>query len=292
MNPVSREKKSLTVKDTLIWANDYLKAGFKYENFRVSTELLLSDVLGLTKSELYFNYKKNISVRQYNKYKNFIEKLRKKYPVDYILGYSVFMGLKFKVNESTLIPRPETELLVENTLELIKDIKEPYILEIGSGSGNIAVSMSKFSGGWVVTVENSKAAFKVAKENINKHGVADKVELIQGSMFNPLPVGTKKSFDCLISNPPYITPADYEKLPVEVLNEPKGALVGGKDGLEYIDEILKIGPDYIKSGGKLCIEIGYDQKNKVEGLVKSRNFRHYEFIKDYNNIDRIIVATI
>lgn len=253
------------------------------------SDLLLSDILKISRNELYVNFNKKLSMKQLSEYRKLIKKRNSGYPLDYILGHSVFMGLKFEVNADTLIPRQETELLVEKCLEFIEGKSNPEVLEIGAGCGNIAVTLAKFADCRVVSVEKSSRALRVARKNALKHGVSDKITFIKGDMFNRL---RDISFDCLISNPPYVKYPEYAGLPEEVKKEPKLALIGGKDGLKYINKILKEARPYVRAGGKIFIEIGYNQKEDVEKIIINSSFREYQFIKDYSGINRIAVIKI
>jgi release factor glutamine methyltransferase len=280
-----------SIKDALQDAIRQLeKAGI--EDPAVDAQLLLCNVLEIRKNELYLDYNKIITDQQQQKFQEYINKRINKYPVDYITGYSYFMGLKFKVNENTLIPRPETELLVEKTAECIKEKDNSLVLEMGTGSGNIAVSLAKLYGCRVVTVDKSKDAIVVAKKNAVIHEVDSFIEFIHNDLFVSLKPKDEKRFDCIVSNPPYIKTAEYELLSDEVKKEPVGALVAGEDGLDYIKTILTVGQRYVKRLGCILIEIGYDQKEALEEYLKSTGFGKYEFIKDYAGIDRILYVML
>lgn len=284
-------KSNYSVKNVLLWANEYLKRS-GINTPRVDSELLLSNILDLNRNELCLNFNKELSENQFIDYKHLIKKRGREYPLDYILGFSIFMGLRFEVNTCTFIPRPETELLVEKSIEFIEQKKDAEVLEIGGGCGTIAVSLARFTGCRVICIEKNPQAIKVAKRNAVTHGVLSRIEFIEGDMFNVLPAALERTFSCLVSNPPYVKLSEYAAIQEEVKREPRIALLAGVDGLEYIRIIVKEGPRYIKSAGRILMEIGYNQKEEVEELLSDSGFNKYQFIKDYSMIDRIVEISL
>lgn len=214
-------------------------------------------------------------------------------PVQYITGETEFMGFDFDVNPSVLIPRPETEILVERVLTLIEReaMAEPYILDLGTGSGAIAVSLTKLSPSCKILASDiCEEALEVGKENAAYNGVGDRIEFILSDLFERVP--GKRKFDIIISNPPYIPSEDYDSLPPEVRSEPRIALDGGHKGLEFYGKIIPEAAERLKRGGYLVLEIGYDQGREVRNLIRSsRGFcGDIEIVKDYNDIDRVVFA--
>ncbi|MFW6134017.1 MAG: peptide chain release factor N(5)-glutamine methyltransferase [Elusimicrobiota bacterium] len=256
-------------------------------------KFLLSDVLGFSITDLFINLDLFISESQAEKFKYYLDKRINRIPIQYIIGKAWFMGLEFFVNKDVFIPRPETEIMVEKCLEYLDNKKSKRVIEIGTGCGNIAISIAKFCNARVKAVDKSKKALKIAQRNSNRLGVKNMVDFANGDIFSVFNEREFRSYDMLISNPPYVSENDYTKASPEVKKEPKISLVGGKHGLEYIKKILNYGPKFIKQQGKIFLEIGYNQKDKVcDVLEKCVSIKDYEFIKDYNKIDRILKATV
>ena len=236
-------------------------------------------------------------------------------PLQYIMGYTEFMGLKFKVNKHVLIPRPETELLVEKALEIVKnkDYKGCKILDMGTGSGNIAISLAKFlPESKIVAIDISSVALKVAQDNAKLNQVQESIKFLEAGLFiTPLESKPRKTFgllrgkpltgfndlnedlefDMIISNPPYIASGQISHLAIEVKNEPRIALDGGIDGLKFYRRIIKESPVYLKKEGILMMEMGYKQSDLIIDIFnEASKFKIIEVAKDYNQINRIIIA--
>ena len=213
-------------------------------------------------------------------------------PVQYITGEAEFMGFDFDVNPWVLIPRPETEILVERVLTLIERerMAEPRILDLGTGSGAIAVSLTKLSPSCkIIASDVSEEALEVGRENAAANGVGDRIEFILSDLFERINV--KDKFDLVVSNPPYVPSEDYDSLPLEVRSEPRIALDGGPKGLDFYRKIVPESAKRLKRGGYLALEIGYGQAQEIKCLLaSSKSFGDIEVIKDYNDIDRIVFA--
>lgn len=213
-------------------------------------------------------------------------------PVQYITGEAEFMGLDFDVNPSVLIPRPETEILVERVLTLIEreGIEEPRILELGTGSGAIAVSLTKLNPSCKITASDvSEEALEVARENAVVNGIGERIKFIYSDLFERIP--DKGKFDLVISNPPYIPTEDYDSLPLEVKSEPRLALDGGPKGLEFYKKIIPGAAKRLKRGGFLVLEMGFGQSSAVKDMIEEAgSYISAEPLKDYNEIDRVIFA--
>lgn len=217
-----------------------------------------------------------------------LAKLRSKHiPLDYILGKSEFFGYKFIVNENCLIPRLDTEVLVEKLIEKIKAVDgEVSVLDIGTGSGAIAIAVSKETGAVVTAVDVSQKALDIAIKN-NELNNAE-VEFIQSNLFENL---SGRKFDFIVSNPPYIKSSVIEELDEEVwLHEPILALDGGEDGLEFYKNIIKDAKNHLKDGGMIFFEIGYDQADDVSKLLKN-DYTNIQVVKDYGGNNRVVFAT-
>lgn len=230
--------------------------------------------------------------------RSLVERRRKGEPVAYLTGKKEFMGLTFLVDRRVLIPRPDTEILVEVVLEDLKAVESPRILDLGTGSGAIAVSLAKFlPRAFVWAVDLSGDALAVARENAKAQGVAGRMAFLQGSLFEPF----RKAFpgerlDAVVSNPPYIPAGDIDGLQTEVAGwEPRNALDGGADGLEFYRRIVGEAPGCLKPGGGLYLETGHDQARAVENmleLVKCPGPCYNDIlrIKDLAGVERVVKA--
>ncbi|MCG8482889.1 MAG: peptide chain release factor N(5)-glutamine methyltransferase, partial [Clostridia bacterium] len=213
-------------------------------------------------------------------------------PLQYITGTQEFMGLDFMVNQDVLIPRPDTEILVENVLKAV-DLTHPSgisIFDIGCGSGAIGVSLAYYASKVDVScVDISCAALKAAKQNAVTHNVHHKMHFFEGDIFAPI---KHQKFDMIVSNPPYIPDESIDSLQIEVSKyEPRSALAGGKDGLDFYRRIVKDAPHYLKNNGLIFLEIGYDQAAAVKDLLKSESvYDGIEVIKDLAGHDRVVKA--
>ena len=219
------------------------------------------------------------------------EVLRKRNePLQYLMGSSEFMGLEFKVSRDTFIPRPETEILVETVLGLIIGQGHgSYLLDIGTGCGNIALTLAKFIPGLeVLATDISESALKIARLNAKIHNV-DKAHFLNMDIFKGL--SAKTNFKVIVSNPPYISGKDLMSLPPVVRYEPLIALDGRKGGLFFLNKIIEGAPRYLKKDGWLALEVGYDQAGKIsEKISSSGEFNDIRIIEDYSSIERVVIA--
>lgn len=308
-----------TIRDILNWAAEYLKSR-NIPSARLDSEVLLSFILNKDRTYLYTNSEKPILPEEHKKFKELIERRGRREPLSYITGEKEFWSLKFKVTKDTLIPRPETEILVQAVLDIIRSKKQEarnkklevfnlkssifnpiHILDIGTGSGNVAVSIAKESlESHVFTVDKSGSALSVAKENAIIHNVAGRITFLKGDLyipFNPpsppfVKEGKEGLFDIIVSNPPYIPTGDIEGLMPEVRDwEPRWALDGGKDGLEIIRKIIKDAPLFLKSEGFLAMEIGFGQSEEVCRIISETDkFHNIKTIKDLSGIERVVTV--
>ena len=253
--------------------------------------LLLAFVLQVRKEELITF--KEISEEQYKEYREIISKRCNGVPYAYIVGHKEFMGLDFLVNENVLIPRDDTEVLVEKVLEIIKSKKDEAqslrILDMCTGSGCIAISLAHFCNCEVVAVDKSHKALEIAKENANKNNV--NVTFVESDLFENL--SKENKFDIIVSNPPYIKKNVIDTLQKEVKeHEPMMALDGGEDGLFFYKKIASESKMYLKQNGVLAFEIGYDQADDVRAILENEKYGNIEVTKDLSNNDRVIIAQI
>jgi len=261
---------------------------------RRESEYVLEAVLCLTRNELLLKGQTVLSHEQIKKLNDYIEKRKKRIPLQYITGEAFFYGLKFRVNEYTHIPRPETEVLVERCIQALCSLKKrgsKKVLEIGTGCGNIAVALARFSFSEITAVDIDEKALSIAALNAKYNNVEDKIRFICCDIHKFKKSGIK--YDCLVSNPPYISENEYTALAPEVLCEPAKALVGGKDGVEFIEYIVNEAHRFLNPGGKVFIEIGYNQREPVAAIAKqSKTLVNYNFFKDLSGKDRIFVAEV
>lgn len=213
-------------------------------------------------------------------------------PIQYIMGETEFMGLRFYVSPSVFIPRPETEILVGSTLRLIKDkhLDAPCVLEIGTGSGAIAVSLTKYNPSCKIFASDIlEDALEVASVNAKFNGVEGRIKFVLADLF--FGISERESFDLIISNPPYIPRDDYDSLPLEVKYEPKIALNGGREGIDFYKKIIPESVGRLKPNGFLILEIGFGQAEAIRDLIDlTRAYEEIKIFKDYNGIERIIFA--
>ncbi|MBU1767986.1 MAG: peptide chain release factor N(5)-glutamine methyltransferase, partial [Candidatus Omnitrophica bacterium] len=249
---------------------------------------LLAHTLGVKRIELYVQHERILSEKELAKYKALILRRSKHEPIAYIVGNQPFMSLELEVTPDVLIPRPETEKLVEIALEEAKNLKGTVkIADIGTGSGAIAVTLAKYIPNCEVTaIEISEKALEIARKNAEKFGVANKITFLKGNFLAPL---ANRKFDMIVSNPPYIASAQIKTLMPDVRDfEPTGALDGGEDGLKYIKQLLEQAPALLSDKGYLIIEIGEDQKAKT--LAAAQNFSNPKVLKDQFEKDRVFIA--
>lgn len=255
-------------------------------SYQLDAELLLLHVLKKDRTYLYKNLDSSLNAAAQAEYKMLIEKRSKKMPIAYIRGFKEFWSRRFLVSPAVLIPRPETEMIIERVLEIAKEKNNAVldILDIGTGSGNIAITIAKESPNALVTaIDISRDALHVARENSKLHGVADKICFIHGNLFDSLPQSS--TFDLILSNPPYVPTPDIE-IP-ELQYEPCQALDGSADGLLYIKKIIDRAPAYLKKDGIVIIEIGYNQIDALQNFIEHTQFSLNPF-KDGNDVVRII----
>ena len=252
-------------------------------------ELLLSKALNKKREEILINLRNKINKKQLDKFIFYLSRRKKREPVAYILGYKYFWKFKFFVNKSVLVPRPETEIIVEQALKYISDNKSKKILDIGTGSGCIIISILKERAKCSATaIDISNKALKVAKINAKMHHLENKIKFINIDVdkFN-----TNK-YDLILSNPPYINDIDLSRLDDDIkIYEPKEALSGGLNGYKEIKKIIEKSSKILKINGKLIFEIGDTQKEYTKKLLKNNGMYINKIIKDLSGKDRCIVST-
>ncbi|MBU1147081.1 MAG: peptide chain release factor N(5)-glutamine methyltransferase [Candidatus Omnitrophica bacterium] len=221
-----------------------------------------------------------------------------KEPIQYIEGRANFMGLDFIVNKDVFIPRPETGMLVDETLYFV-DTRysildtHPRILDLCTGCGNIAVSLARsLPDVEIVATDISQASLEVAKENAMRHGVEKNITFYKGDFFNFLPLEKREKFDIIVCNPPYVKKSDFEWLQEEVRCEPRRALYGGEDGLDFYRRIENEAPGHLREKGSVFLEIGFGQKGQIIDIFESKGiYRINRVKKDFAGIDRVVCLT-
>ena len=283
------EKKDVwTISSLLNWTVNYFKSK-NIQSARLDAEVLLSHVLRQERIYLYVHFDEPMEQNELSKFREYVKKRAQHVPIAYIIGEREFMGLPFKVTKDTLIPRPDTEILVENVLNNVNKDKEIEIVDIGTGSGaiilSLLVNLPKAQG---KTVDISSKAIEVAKENAVNLQVNDRCEFFVGDLFAPL---NGNKFDLIVSNPPYIPQKDIATLEDDVKEyEPVSALTDGGDGLSYYRRLLSEGKAYIKENGFIALEIGIYQSEDVKQIAMDNGWKNIKIIKDYAGIDRVVLA--
>ncbi|HEY9187853.1 MAG TPA: peptide chain release factor N(5)-glutamine methyltransferase [Ignavibacteria bacterium] len=280
--------------DLIKWGESF----FKEKNIpepRLNIELMLCNILNCKRINLYLDYDKPLNKEELTILRNFVKRRVQREPLQYILGETEFMGLKLRVNQSVLIPRPETELLVEEIINISKknNGEEITILDIGTGSGNIAISLAKFiNHSKIYSIDINKDTLKLAKENAEDNNVLDKIIFQELDILkaDELPFNIK--FDYVVSNPPYISIDDYKLLEPELKYEPILALTDFNDGFTFYRKILDISKKIMKKDGTIALEISYNQAETIKNLLLENNYYDIRVIKDYSNIERIIIGKL
>lgn len=262
----------------------------KIEDANLIARVLLEFVLKIDRNELIKKQLQEIEKEKEEEYKQKVEQILQGIPLQYITNSQEFMKLNFFVNENVLIPQPDTEILVEEAIKIVQAENKIKILDICTGSGCIGVSLAYYLKNAKITMSDiSKNAIEIAKKNAKENKVLEKTKFIKSDLFENI----KEKFDIIVSNPPYIETDVIKNLSKQVQNEPKIALDGGEDGLLFYRKLIKEAPNFLNNNGYLCMEIGYDQKEKVIELVKQeKSFSKIETIKDLSGNDRVIICRI
>lgn len=261
------------------------------ESPKLKARLLMQFLLNKPRQYVIVNDMQELETKTEKQYFQAIKLMREGVPLEHITHQKEFMKLNFFVDENVLIPRQDTEILVEEVIKISKRINARKILDLCTGSGAIAVSLAKYIPKSEITaIDISNNALKIAKKNAITNEVENQITFINSNMFENL---NNEKFDIIVSNPPYIKTEEIKKLDAEVQKEPQIALDGGKDGLDFYRKIIKDGYQYLKYGGYICLEIGYDQKIDVIELIENEEkFENTYTKKDLYDNDRIIVTRL
>ncbi len=288
------ERRIWTVSSLLRWGTDRLKEK-EIGSQRITIELLLAHVLRCKRLDLYTGLNKPLSQSEVTRFNILLDRRLSREPVHYILGETEFMGLSFVVDGRVLIPRPETEVLVEQAVKITQDVAHEspiLVLDIGTGCGNVAVGLAKLVQRVTVTATDvSRAALEVAKINVERHGVGDRVHLMEHDVFGSVDELVRTPFDMILSNPPYISSEEASALPAEILRfEPREAVLEGGDGLSFYRRIRELAVLLMKKGGWVLVETAYNQGPAVKSIFSDAGFQGVELIRDYDGNDRVVKA--
>jgi release factor glutamine methyltransferase len=303
-----------TIQKLLNWVTEYLK-NKGVDVPRLSAELLLSHVLGLKRIELYTQFNKAVEPEQLSQLRELVKRASGHEPIAYLTGKHEFYSIEFEVTKDCLIPRPETELLVEHAIEFLRTRSgNQYVCDLCTGSCCVAIALARnFANCRVVATDISDAALEVAARNINKHELGGRIKILRGDLFEPIipglpvqrsepvrrsesedgsEVGGPAKFDLIVCNPPYVSEPEFEKLARNVKDfEPKLALAAGSDGLDIIKRVITGTTQFLKPASALMLEIGNTQGPAVRKLLDATG--HFDAItieKDYQKLDRLAIA--
>ncbi len=282
----------LTVLESIKLSTEYLQ-NKGIESPRINAELLLANILNCKRLDLYLKFDQPLRKDEIRIYREFIKRRGKFEPLQYIIGSVEFYGLEFKVNKSVLIPRPETEILVETIINSFNSEENIDILDIGTGSGNIAVALAKnLLNSKVDAIDNSLEALEIAKENARLNSVEDRIDFINNNIMNGNNLSAKK-YDVVVSNPPYVSVVEFPELQPELkVYEPRIALTDEGDGFSFFRIIASIAKNILKDKAKLFFEVGKDQYKQVKQILQDNNFKNITIKKDYLDIERVIYGEL
>lgn len=280
---MQKQWKMMNINDILRYGESYLSAATV--DFKIDARLLLEEVLACNQVYLLLNKEVIVSASQEVLYKALLKRRELGEPLQYILGHQAFMGLDFLVEPGVLIPRSDTETLVEAIIERCGDKKR--ILDIGAGSGAIHISLLHYlKEASAVAVDISSVALKISEKNAKRLGVLDRLRYIKSNVFE----NVSEKFDVIVSNPPYIPTQVIDGLQKELFHEPKIALDGGMDGYDFYRRIIIEAHQYLNEFGLIAFEVGHDQSRMVKQLLEEAGFIEIEIIKDLSQIERVVLA--
>ena len=280
----------MTIRDIIIKYSKQLES--LSDTPRLDVEILLQKALGdVDRIYIHMNINKEVTDEQYKLFEKLIQDRLNGRPIAYIVGNREFMGLDFYVKEGVLIPRPDTEVLVEEIIELCKDKEQVDILDIGTGSGAITVSLAKYiENANLTSFDISDIPLEIGPMNAKLNNVDNKIKFMKSDLFSAIQ-GKNIKFDVIVSNPPYIPKCDMDTLHTQVKDyEPYNALEGGEDGLDFYREITKQSSTYLKENGILAYEVGHDQAIDVSQIMKDNGYSKIYTKKDIQGIDRVVIG--
>lgn len=283
----------MRIIDLLNFSTSHLR-NHEIDNPRLEAELLVGHCLGLSREKLYIHLNDLVEEKDKERILMILERRKKGEPIQYIIGHREFWSLDIKVTPKVFIPRPETEILVEQAILILKkesSKQDLSVLELGTGSGAISISLAKeLENISLIATDISFEAILLAKENAIKSGIDKKIKFICGDLFTPFRFINGGYFDMIISNPPYIKSSEIMRLQREIKNyEPIMAIDGGEDGLKFHRRIIGSSTLYLKKEGWLLMEIGHGQGDSILGLIKEKEcFKKVEIVKDLSGLERLV----
>lgn len=279
----------MTLRDWIAQAEAQLSAGPHPDRAKRDAETLLLHLIGKNKAWLMAHANEDFAGCTAIRYASLLERRRKGEPIQYITGETEFYGLPFRVTPDVLVPRPETELLVERFGTMVPLFPKPRIVDIGTGSGAIAIALAHdWPGAQIAAIDISNSALDLALSNARRIGFADRIRFLQGDLLAPV---SGETFDIIVSNPPYVPAADRDSLSVEVRDhEPALALFAGNNGLGIYRRLIPAAFAALAPGGFIALEIGHGQQSPIETLLSVAGFTDIQFTPDLQGIPRIVVA--
>jgi release factor glutamine methyltransferase len=290
-SPEGPRDESWTVGRLLTWTSEYLKRRGA-ESPRLDAEVMLAHVLKWQRVELYTRFGDEVNEGPRRGFRDLVRRRAEGAPVAYLVGKKEFYSLAFEVSPAVLIPRPESEFVVVEFLAAMRDVESPSAVDVGTGSGNLAVaSACRHPGAHFVAIDISAKALEVARRNATEHGVADRIDFRLGNRLEP--VAHDGPFDAIIANPPYIPSDEIARLEPGVREyEPRSALDGGPSGLDMVSRLIEESVPLLKPGGHLILEIGTAQEQPVRALIEGQQLLHLApTIQDHAQHPRVIRAT-
>jgi release factor glutamine methyltransferase len=291
MQTIQQNNRPWTILEILQWTTNYFREK-EIQSPRLTAEVLLAHTLHQDRMSLYVHHDQPLEAEERSRFKALVKQRVQGTPTQYLTSKQEFWSLEFQVTPDVLIPRPETEHLVEAAINVAAQFPQPAIVDVGTGSGNVAISLKKeIPHAEVYASDISEAALEIARRNAgNLLNGEDRIILRHGDLLQPFSGST---FDLIISNPPYVSAAEYETLSGEIReHEPKLALYAGEEGLDVYRKLIPQAQSYLNPHGYVLVEIGYGQKDAVVGIFEEHEFAILDIIKDYAGIDRVVVACI
>ena len=281
------------VLELLEWTTGFFEK-HNIPNPRLDAEVLLGHLLKKSRLQLYLHFDMPVFQDDLTVFRELIKKRIARTPLSYLTNHKEFMSLDFYVDERVLIPRPETEFIVETILKTKEDTPQ-RLLEIGTGSGVIATALAVNMPEWeIIATDISNDALAVAEKNRDAHDCVERITLLHGDLFEPIKTLQPARFNWIVSNPPYIMSGERDNLSPDIRDyEPSVALFAGEDGLSVICRLITEAPNYLHPEGKLIFEIGDKQAESVKALLDEQpTYQNYRFIKDYAGIERVVLVTV
>jgi release factor glutamine methyltransferase len=279
----------LTILEAIKLSTDYLEKK-EIESARLNVELMLAEILNCKRLDLYLSFERPLKDYEVDKLREWISRRGKFEPLQYIIGKTEFYGISFNVDKTVLIPRPETEILVDRIISRNKNGRKLRILDIGTGSGIIPIVLAiHMPDAIFYAIDISNAAIETAKENARLHNLSERIEFVETDIFSAeFEAG---EFDIIVSNPPYVSLDEYRTLQNEIVDyEPKEAVTDYENGYKFYSFITEIAGKWLSSGGKLYFEVGKGQCEAVKDMMIKNGFQNISAVKDLLSIDRVIIG--